>query len=168
MARSRALTKSATFVRMSSHQLRLRLIGAAFALVTIALVLSSVLGATGDVVASLVSAEGLLVAAIIDAVLVERRRRNPDADAVGDDVKRDHASGPTKLLALLFAVSCATSTTGCGAGGISAAILAAKPAIDVSCHVARMSCAFVDTACTTIGSPPPTPPTSGGESTADP
>lgn len=149
---------------MSSHQLRLRLVGIAFALVTIALVVASALGAEGDVLASLISAEGLLVAALVDSLLVERRRRNPDADAIGDDVKRDRTSGPTKILGLLFAMSVASTATGCGAGGISAAVLAAKPAIDVACHVARMSCAFVDTACTTVGSPP----TSGGESTADP
>lgn len=61
------------------------------------------------------------------------------------------------ILVWALAALVALSSTGCGAGGIPAFVLAAKPAVDTACHVARASCDFVATACDVVS------PTAGGD-----
>lgn len=79
---------------------------------------------------------------------IRERRTDPPSRTAG------FAESDLMVTILAWAVGgcIALAVQGCGAGGISAAVLAAKPAIDVACHVARRSCDFVSTACTAIGS----------------
>lgn len=69
-----------------THQLRLKLIAGALALVVVALVAGGALGASIEVMTGLLGALGVLVPALVDANSVEKRRRDPKRTALPDDV----------------------------------------------------------------------------------
>lgn len=66
--------------------------------------------------------------------------------APSDRSRERKSRASTPVPGLILAVVCATQLEACGG------LPAIKPGIDVACHVARMSCAFVDTACAVAGS----------------
>jgi len=73
---------------MKSHYLRLIVIACCFVVAVVALVVTMALKvADSSVTAALVTAIGLLGAALTDAGVVEKRRRDPTQKAVGDDIE---------------------------------------------------------------------------------
>jgi hypothetical protein len=75
---------------MQKHQDRLLLIAICLCVTVLALVGGLVLGIANDkAIAALVTAMGLLVPALVDATLVEKRRIQPHQKAVVDDVTAD-------------------------------------------------------------------------------
>lgn len=72
---------------MKSHASRTVLIVGAFGLALTALVLVSIFAPSPESIGPCATALGLLAPAVVDALLVERRRRNPETPAISDDVR---------------------------------------------------------------------------------
>jgi hypothetical protein len=71
---------------VKNHYQRLLFILVATLTVVAALIAAVKLGAAGEITASLCTALGLLIPALLDASQVEKRRRTPGKKAVEDDV----------------------------------------------------------------------------------
>lgn len=72
---------------MLNHRYRVLIILAALALTVVALVVASAVEAPDTVLAALSTLIGVLAPAFVDALMVERRRRNPRIPAIADDVR---------------------------------------------------------------------------------
>lgn len=75
---------------MSSHQLRLLLIMILLVVFVIGLIVLTALNITeGTGFGVVAGGVPLLLAAFLDAIAVERRRRDPEVSALADDVRKD-------------------------------------------------------------------------------
>lgn len=71
---------------MLSHKKRTYILCTLAVLSLIAIVVGAALGAETSVLACLSTAAGILVPAAVDALSVEKRRRNPKVSAIVDDI----------------------------------------------------------------------------------
>lgn len=78
---------------MNSHRQRLWVIFAAWAIVAIGLIVLVALGITeGTGFGAIIGIESALTPALLDALAVERRRRDPSKTAIADDKRSAEAA----------------------------------------------------------------------------